>query len=112
MSWFIDRGRRLKRLEHILATWGYLALFGIADVQRESGEPYDAIRDYEHAARIAGEIESCYLKAKALSGMGEAVLRTRGVEAARIYWREAYDIFEQIGAYEAAEVHVRLQVFA
>lgn len=89
-----------------------LSLYGIADVQRESGEPYEAIRDYEHAARIAGEIESSYLKAKTLSGMGEAVLRTRGIEAARIYWREAYDIFEQIGAYEAAEVHVRLQVFA
>lgn len=27
---FIDRERRPKRLEHILATWGYLALFGIA----------------------------------------------------------------------------------
>lgn len=89
-----------------------LAFCGIADVRRESGDPHEAIRDYERATRIAGEIESHYLKAKILQGMAEAVLRTRGVEAARIYWRAAHDIFTQIGAYEAAEVSVRLQVSA
>jgi DNA-binding SARP family transcriptional activator/tetratricopeptide (TPR) repeat protein len=85
-------------------------LFGIADVRREQGDLDDAIRDYEHAAGIASAIESHYLMAKILNGMAEAMLPTRGVEAARIYWREACDIFEQIGAYEAAAVRVRLQV--
>jgi DNA-binding SARP family transcriptional activator/tetratricopeptide (TPR) repeat protein len=89
-----------------------LALCGIADAQRQSVSPDVAIAGYERATRIAGEIDSPYLRGKALQGMAEAVLRTRGAEAARIYWREAHDIFTQIGAYEAAAVELRLQIFA
>ena len=85
------------------------ALHGIAETQSRSGRLDVALENYEKAAQLAGEIESLYLRAKALTGIAETVLHTRGVDAARIYWREAYDIFTQIGVPEAAAVDIRLQ---
>jgi tetratricopeptide (TPR) repeat protein len=85
------------------------ALCGIAEAHFGSGRLSVALEHYERAARIAGEIESLYLKAKALHGMAEIVLRTQGPDAARIYWREAHDIFAGLGVHEAAIVEIRLQ---
>lgn len=85
------------------------ALCGMAEAHLNSGRMDTALETYEQAARLAGEIETLYLKAKAYNGMAEIVLHTRGTEAARIYWREAYDIFSQIGVPEAATVGFRLQ---
>jgi DNA-binding SARP family transcriptional activator len=81
---------------------------GMAEAYLGSGQVNVALENYESAARVAGEIESPYLKAKALNGIADIVLHTRGADAARIYWREAYDIFAQIGAPEAATLEIRL----
>lgn len=88
-----------------------LALCGIADARRESGDLGAALTCYDRAARIATEIEAPFLEARVLHGMAETVLRTRGAESARIYWRQAHDIYSQIDAYQAEIVAVRLQVF-
>jgi DNA-binding SARP family transcriptional activator/tetratricopeptide (TPR) repeat protein len=85
------------------------ALCGTAEAHFGSARLGVALENYERAARLAGEIESLYLRAKALSGIAEIVLRTRGPEAARIYWREAHDIFAQLGMPQAATVEIRLQ---
>jgi DNA-binding SARP family transcriptional activator/tetratricopeptide (TPR) repeat protein len=87
-----------------------LALCGLADAERRSGHLGVASASYEKVQQIAGEIESPYLKASALRGMAEVALRTKGPEAARILWRGAYDIFTQLGVYEAATVALRLDV--
>jgi DNA-binding SARP family transcriptional activator/tetratricopeptide (TPR) repeat protein len=84
------------------------ALCGIAGAHFGSGRLSAALENYERAARLAGEIESLYLKARALSGIADIVLDTEGSEAARIYWREAHDIFAQLGVPEAATVETRL----
>ncbi len=84
------------------------ALCGIAEAHFGSGRTNAAMAAYEQTAKLAGEIESLYLKAKALNGIAEIALHTRGQEAARIYWREALDIFAQIGVPEAAAVEIRL----
>jgi DNA-binding SARP family transcriptional activator/tetratricopeptide (TPR) repeat protein len=80
----------------------------IAEVHYESGRLEDAFEEYEQIAVIAGEIESLYLRGKAINGMAEIALRTKGADSARIYWREAYDIFAQLGVAEAATVEIRL----
>lgn len=85
-----------------------VAVCGIADAYCGSGSYSAALEHYGRARRLAGEIESPYLKARALYGTAETLLRTRGHEAARIYWREALDIFEQLGVPEAATVELRL----
>lgn len=84
------------------------AIRGIAEAHSRSGRLDVALENYEKAAKLAGEIESLYLRANALTGIAEIVLHTRGLDAARIYWREAHDIFAQIGLPEAAAVDVRL----
>ncbi len=84
------------------------ALCGMAEAYVGSGRLNVALENYERAARLSSEIESLYLRAKALNGMGEIAFRNRGREAARIYWREAHDIFSQLGVAEAATVEVRL----
>ena len=85
------------------------ALCGTAEAHSGSARRHVALQNYERAAGLAGEIESLYLRAKALNGIAEIVLHTRGPEAARIYWREAHDIFAQLGMPEAATVEIRLQ---
>lgn len=84
------------------------AVCGIADAHCGSGRYSAALEDYDRARRLAGEVESPYLKARALYGMAEALLRVRGQEAARIYWREALDIFAQLDLPQAAVVELRL----
>jgi DNA-binding SARP family transcriptional activator/tetratricopeptide (TPR) repeat protein len=85
------------------------ALCGMAEAHFGSGRLDSALESYERAARLAGEIESLDLKAKALSGIAKIILRTHGADAARIYWREAHDIFEQLGDPEAAIIEIRLE---
>ncbi len=84
------------------------ALCGMAEAYFGSGNLNVALEKYERTAKLSGEIESLYLRAKALNGMGEIAFRNRGRDAARIYWREAHDIFSQLGVAEAATVEVRL----
>jgi tetratricopeptide (TPR) repeat protein len=84
------------------------ALCGMAEAHFGSGRLDFALEHFERAATLAGEIESLYLKAKALNGIAEIVLHSRGADAARICWREAYDIFAQIGVPEAEAVLIRM----
>ena len=84
------------------------ALCGAAEAHFESDRLNAALESYQQATRIAGEIESLYLKATSLNGTAEILLRTQGPEAARIYLREAHDIFTQLGVPEAVTVGIRL----
>jgi len=84
------------------------ALCGIADAHSGSGSYSAALEHYGKARKLATEIESPYLKARALYGEAEILLRTHGLDAARIRWREALDIYSQLGVPEAALVELRL----
>jgi DNA-binding SARP family transcriptional activator/tetratricopeptide (TPR) repeat protein len=84
------------------------ALCGAGDAHRGLGSYGAATESYEQAHRLAGEIEAPYLNAKALYGLGETLHITQGATAAKIYWREALDIFRQLGVPQAALVELRL----
>jgi DNA-binding SARP family transcriptional activator/tetratricopeptide (TPR) repeat protein len=84
------------------------ALCGRADAYRGLGSYGIAEENYDKAHRLAGEIEAPYISGKALYGMAETLLVTQGVRAAKIYWRQAHDIFSQLGVQEATIVELRL----
>lgn len=84
------------------------ALCEIAYSHHRSGSSMKSIEIYERAQRLASDIEAPYLKAKALSGMAEILLHTQGAGAAKIYWRKALVIFQQLGVREAVLVELRL----
>ena len=84
------------------------ALCGAGDAHRGLGSYRAATESYEQAHRLAGEIEAPYLNAKALYGLAETLHITQGATAAKIYWREALDIFRQLGVPQAALVELRL----
>ncbi len=84
------------------------ALCGIADAHRASGSYPAALDHYQRARRVAREIEAPYQEGKALYGLAETLLRTEGVDTARIYWREAYEIFQRLGVPEAGTLEIRL----
>jgi DNA-binding SARP family transcriptional activator/tetratricopeptide (TPR) repeat protein len=84
------------------------ALCGTGDAYLGLGSSGAAAENYDKAHRIAAEIEAPYLNGKALYGMAETVFITQGPAAAKIYWREAHDIFRQLGVPEAAMVELRL----
>jgi DNA-binding SARP family transcriptional activator/Tfp pilus assembly protein PilF len=88
-----------------------VALRGIADSSRGMGSNADARDGYENILRIAREIGESYQEAKILDGMGHAVLRIQGREAARIYWRQALDIFQRLGVPEAESVRLTLHAY-
>jgi DNA-binding SARP family transcriptional activator/tetratricopeptide (TPR) repeat protein len=85
-----------------------LALCGLADAYRGSGSHGIAAENYSRAHRLAAEIEAPYLSGKALYGMAETLLITQGLAAAKIYWRQAHDIFSQLGLPDAAIIELRL----
>jgi DNA-binding SARP family transcriptional activator/tetratricopeptide (TPR) repeat protein len=84
------------------------ALCGVADAYRGSGSYSIAAQSYDKAHRLAAEIEAPYLSGKALYGMAETLFITQGLAAAKIYWRQALDIFSQLGVQEATIVELRL----
>ena len=84
------------------------ALCGAADAYHGLGSYAAAAENYDRAHRLAAEIEAPYINGKALYGMAETLLITQGPAAAKIYWREAHDIFRQLGVPEAAIVELRL----
>jgi tetratricopeptide (TPR) repeat protein len=92
-------------------TYGQVkALCGMGDAHRGAGSYLDAFNHYDRARRLGREIEAPYQEAKALYGIAETVHRTQGVEAARIYWREAYEIFVRLGVPEAATLEILLDL--
>ncbi len=86
-----------------------LAFFGIAEVHRGIGHYDIALDYYSHALTLAREIGYLYEQARVLEGIADTLLRTRRREAARIHWRQALDLFQQLGAPEAEAVRIRLQ---
>jgi DNA-binding SARP family transcriptional activator/tetratricopeptide (TPR) repeat protein len=84
------------------------ALCGLADAYRGLGSYRIAAENYDKAHRLATEIEAPYISGKALYGMAETLLITQGLGAAKIYWRQAHDIFSQLGVQEATIVELRL----
>ncbi len=86
-----------------------IALRGIADVRRGSGRYGEAFDHYHTALRLAREIGDPYEEAKILEGIAETTLSTQGPHAARIVFRQALDIFEQLGVPEAESARIRIE---
>jgi DNA-binding SARP family transcriptional activator/tetratricopeptide (TPR) repeat protein len=86
------------------------AILGTANAQIGVGRCAPAQSDYLTARGLARDIGDPYLEALALSGIAKAVQLTEGPDAARIYLRQARDLFGQLGDLpELAWVQVRLQ---
>jgi DNA-binding SARP family transcriptional activator/tetratricopeptide (TPR) repeat protein len=86
-----------------------IALRGIADVYRGSGRYGEALDHYRTALSFAREVGDLYEEAKILVGIAETTLGTQGPHAARIVFRQALDIFEQLGVPEAESARIRLE---
>jgi len=105
--------RALEIAELVEDKYAYVqALCGVADARRESDALDAALRSYERAEWLAAQIEALYPKARALQGMAEIMLRRHDADTARIYWREARDIYQTLGSHEARMVAMRLELFA
>jgi DNA-binding SARP family transcriptional activator/tetratricopeptide (TPR) repeat protein len=85
-----------------------IAFRGIADAHQGQGHHDEAANHYQTALILAREIGEPYQEGKILDGIAETVLQTQGYEAARIYWHQALDAFEQLGVPEAGAVRIRL----
>lgn len=87
------------------------AILGIADVHVGLGRFPAAAENYRTARRMARHIGDPYLEAQALSGIAHVTNLTKGHSAARIYWRQAYDIFLQLNIIPEVEaVRIRLDL--
>jgi DNA-binding SARP family transcriptional activator/tetratricopeptide (TPR) repeat protein len=87
-----------------------IALRGMADAYRGRGMHDEAFERYQQALHLAREISEPYQEGKVLEGMGETVLQTLGPGAARICWRQALDIYQQLNVPEAETMRIRLDV--
>lgn len=86
------------------------AIIGTAEAEVGVGRYGSALRNYCAARGLARDIGDPYLEASALSGMAKATQQTDGADAARLYWRQAQDLFGQLGDLpELSWVQVRLQ---
>ena len=85
-----------------------IALRNVADTYRCSGQYTEAFDHYATALRLAREIGDPYEEGKIHEGIAETTLSTQGPAAARIVFRQALDIFEQLGVPEAEEVRDRI----
>src|SRR5712691_105029 len=86
-----------------------IALRRMADARRGSGRYGEAFDHYHTALRMAREIGDPYEEAKVLEGIAETTLSTQGPHAARIVFRQALDIFEQLGVPEAESARIRIE---
>jgi DNA-binding SARP family transcriptional activator len=86
-----------------------IALRRIADARRGSGQHGEAFDHYHTALRLAREIGDPYEEAKILEGIAESTLSTQRPYAARIVFRQALDIFEQLGVPEAESARIRIE---
>src|SRR5215467_992275 len=85
-----------------------IALRNIADTYRCSGQYGEAFEHYGSALRLAREVGDPYEEGKIHQGIAETTLSTQTPAAARIVFRQALDIFEQLGVPEADEVRIRI----
>jgi tetratricopeptide (TPR) repeat protein/DNA-binding SARP family transcriptional activator len=89
-----------------------IALRGVADAHRDSDCHDKAMSYYNDALKLAYEIEDPYQQAKILDGIAETMLRSGELNAARIYLRQAYDLYQRTGSVEAQTAEIRLQVLS
>ena len=95
----------IRNLSHQL-----IALRGIADIERASGRYGESVDHYRTALALAREIGDPYEEGKILEGIAESTLHTqREPDAARIFFRQALDIFERLGVPEAGSVQIRIE---
>ncbi|WP_188192165.1 AfsR/SARP family transcriptional regulator [Nonomuraea sp. SYSU D8015] len=85
------------------------ALQKIGDTQRYIGQFTLAQETYERSLALAREVADPLLEAGSRQGLGEALLCTRGRQAAERQWQEALSIFERLGAPEAGSLRERLE---
>jgi tetratricopeptide (TPR) repeat protein len=86
-----------------------ISLRNIAGICRNSGQYVEAFDHYHTALRLAREIGDPYEEGKILEGIAESTLSTQRPAAARIVFRQALDIFEQLGVPEAASARIRME---
>ena len=86
-----------------------IALHNVADTYRSSGQYTEAFEHYGTALQLAREIGDPYEEGKIQEGIAESTLSTQGPAAARIVFRQALDIFEQLGVPEAEAVRIRIE---
>jgi hypothetical protein len=86
-----------------------IALRNVADTYRCSAQYGEAFEHYGAALQLAREIGDLYEEGKIQEGIAESTLRTQSPAAARIVFRQALDIFEQLGVPEAEAVRIRIE---
>jgi hypothetical protein len=87
------------------------AMLGIAEVDVGTGQYPAAAENYRTARRLARQISDPYLEAQALTGIAHVTSLTKGHDAARIFWRQAYDLFTQLHIVPEIEaVRIRLEI--
>jgi len=87
------------------------AMLGIADIRVGTGQYPLAVDNYRAARRLARQISDPYLEAQALSGLAHVTSLTKGHGVARIYWRQAYDMFSELNIVPEIEaIRVRLEL--
>jgi DNA-binding SARP family transcriptional activator/tetratricopeptide (TPR) repeat protein len=86
-----------------------IAMRRIADIRRGSGQYGDAFDHYQSALRLAREIGDPYEEGKILEGIAESTASTQRPSAARIFFRQALDIFERLGVPEAESARIRIE---
>jgi DNA-binding SARP family transcriptional activator/tetratricopeptide (TPR) repeat protein len=85
-----------------------IALRGIGDSLRGKGLHDQAAQYYQQALLLSREISEPFQEGKVLDAMAETALQTEGPTAARIYWHQALDAYQQLGVPEAETVRLRL----
>jgi tetratricopeptide (TPR) repeat protein len=86
------------------------ALSSLGDLYRETGEPERALEHYRQALAIVAPIGERYQQARALDGIAHAEAMLDNLDAARTAWGEALTLYTQIGAPEAADVQMQLDL--
>ena len=89
-----------------------IALRGIANAYRGSDCRDKAMAYYNDALKLAYEIEDPYQQAKILDGIAETMFRAGELSAARIYLRQAHDLYQRTGSVEAQTTEIRLQILS
>jgi tetratricopeptide (TPR) repeat protein len=89
-----------------------VALRGIGDAHAGLGNYTEASSQYATARRLARETGCPYQEAKTIARIAEVALQTDGPEAARIHFRQALVIFDQLGVPEAEQARIRLHVLS
>ncbi|MFC5754543.1 AfsR/SARP family transcriptional regulator [Actinomadura rugatobispora] len=84
------------------------ALRGMADAHQSCCRYPVALDHYNRALAMARDISAPYQQAKVHEGIAATIFHLEGEQAARIHWRQALEIFEELGVPEAESIAIRL----